>query len=434
MSNKVIYRRRRRQAPAAHDSKFFKRESGLEQSFFGEPQKQAFFQNQHTIQRKCEHCEEEEKNVHREADKKEDDKMVQKMEEKKEDDKSVHRMEDKKEDKEVHRMEDKKEDKEVHRMEDKKKEDKDVNRKAGAASTPAASSAASYISSLNGKGSELPAASRHFFQNAMGANFKDVKIHTGSQAAESAAAINAKAYTIDNNIVFAANQFNTETHEGKKLLAHELTHVMQQSGNVMRKTAIPNSMLPENELEKGLGTVTGHGSSKANKRNYGTSVNVQGSTDANFDHGNFSTERMHTTRATGYGDCGTAACVHATGTMVSVFRAHPTVTIPAVPSGLTPCQQQRVQTFITTVLAPHEQQHARAFNTYNGIVRTAFDYTGCQTADALANHLQPIHDGIENTRAAAANALSDALDPFNGTIDINCASPHTAPATHHPHH
>src|SRR6185437_132737 len=242
MSNKVIYRRRRRQAPAAHDAKFFKKDNSQEQSFFGDPQKTAFFQNQH-VQRKCEHCEQEEKEVHRTTDKKEEEKNVHRMEDKKED-KEVHRMEDKKEDKDVHRREDKKEDKDVHRAED-KKDDKEAHRKADAAAAPAAASAASYISALNGKGSELPVSSRRFFENSMGADFKEVKIHTGSQAAQSAAAINAKAYTVDNNIVFAENQFNTETHEGKKLLAHELTHVMQQSGGVMRKTAIPNSMLPE---------------------------------------------------------------------------------------------------------------------------------------------------------------------------------------------
>src|ERR1700757_4610122 len=104
MAKQTIYRRRRRILPA-HDGKFFKKENGPENSFFGSPAHETFFQSQ-AINRKCDHCEQEEKEAHRTTDKKEDEK-------------AVHRMEDKKEEKDVHRMEDKKEEKEVHRMEDK---------------------------------------------------------------------------------------------------------------------------------------------------------------------------------------------------------------------------------------------------------------------------------------------------------------------------
>ncbi len=438
MAKQTIYRRRRRILPA-HDGKFFKKESGIENAFFGGSSHETFFQSQ-AVNRKCDHCGQEDKQAQPTEDKK-DDKAVHPMEDKK-DDKAVHRMEDKKEEKDVHRMEDKKEEKDVHRKEDKKeekdvhrmedkKDDKEAHRKAEAAGTHSVATVSSYISSLSGKGGQLPPTARQFFQDSMGADFSDVRIHTGTQAEQSAAAINAKAYTVDNNIVFAANQFNTETPEGKKLLAHELTHVLQQSGGVMRKPATPNSMLPENELEHGMGTITGHGSSKENKRNFGTSVEVQGATDANYDHGNFSTANMRTKRATGCNDCGPAACVNATGDMISVFKANPTVTLPEIPAGLTPCQQQRVQTFITTVLAPHEYRHVLAFNTYNGVVRTKFDYTGCQTPQALNEYLQPFHDTIEKQRADAANKLSDALDPFNGKIDINCTEPHVTRPPHH---
>src|SRR6185503_6856463 len=137
MAKQTIYRRRRRILPA-HEGKFFKKESGPENSFFGGSTHETFFQNQ-TINRKCDHCEQEEKEAHRTTDKKEDDK-------------AVHRMEDKKDEKEVHRMEDKKEEKEVHR-------------KAEAAGTPSVATASSYIASLNGKGGQLPPTARHFFQN-----------------------------------------------------------------------------------------------------------------------------------------------------------------------------------------------------------------------------------------------------------------------------
>jgi hypothetical protein len=451
MANKVIYRRRRRQAPAAHDSKFFKKDASQEQSFFGDPQKQAFFQNQH-VQRKCDHCEQEDKKeVHRAADKKEEEKPVHRMEDKKEDkevhratdkkeeDKTVHRMEDKKEDKGVHRKEDKKEDEKMaHRMED-KKEEKDVHRKADAASSPATASASSYISNLGGKGNELPASSKHFFQTTMGADFSDVKIHTGTEAEQSAAAINAKAYTVDNHIVFAANQFNTETHEGKKLLAHELTHVMQQSDGINRKATIPSTTLPEAELEGGIGNVTGKGTSTSNQIAHGGDVKVEGLTTANYDHGTFATTDITAERTKGCKPCGKAPCVSLKGTLVSEFHADPKVKLPTVPPGHTPCETEKIQTFIDTKLTNHEQEHVNAFNTYNGTVNTPFTFTGCYTEAELKKFVQPIHDKIEKDRETAANLLSKKLDPFLEKIGTEectdrpatTTTKHAAPPPHH---
>lgn len=64
------------------------------------------------------------------------------------------------------------------------------------------------------------------------ADFSDVRIHTDSQAAESARAVNARAYTMGQDIVFGAGRYAPETAEGQRLLAHELAHVVQ--GNPAR--------------------------------------------------------------------------------------------------------------------------------------------------------------------------------------------------------
>jgi len=66
-------------------------------------------------------------------------------------------------------------------------------------------------------------------------DLSQVRIHTGAKAAESAREINALAYTLGNSIVFGAGQFAPATREGRKLIAHELTHVAQQSGNISPK-------------------------------------------------------------------------------------------------------------------------------------------------------------------------------------------------------
>jgi hypothetical protein len=62
----------------------------------------------------------------------------------------------------------------------------------------------------------------------LGVDFSQVRVHTDSRAAESAEAVNALAYTVGRDIVFAAGQYNPRTSSGIRLLAHELTHVAQQ--------------------------------------------------------------------------------------------------------------------------------------------------------------------------------------------------------------
>jgi hypothetical protein len=85
-----------------------------------------------------------------------------------------------------------------------------------------------YIHDLNRSGQPLPDSSRKFFEPKFGYDFSSIKIHHDSDAANSADSINALAYTHGNNIVFGANQFSPESESGKKLLAHELAHVVQQ--------------------------------------------------------------------------------------------------------------------------------------------------------------------------------------------------------------
>jgi hypothetical protein len=63
-----------------------------------------------------------------------------------------------------------------------------------------------------------------------GYDFSRVRVHSGAEAEESAREVNANAYTVGHNIVFGSGQFAPETQGGRRLLAHELAHVVQQSG------------------------------------------------------------------------------------------------------------------------------------------------------------------------------------------------------------
>jgi hypothetical protein len=84
-------------------------------------------------------------------------------------------------------------------------------------------------------GSKLDDSARGFMENRFGYDFSNVKIHDNTVAAKSAQSINALAYTSGNNIVFNQGQYSPGTNKGKKLLAHELTHVVQQNHTIATK-------------------------------------------------------------------------------------------------------------------------------------------------------------------------------------------------------
>jgi Domain of unknown function (DUF4157) len=83
---------------------------------------------------------------------------------------------------------------------------------------------------LHSGGMPLDRATRSFFEPRFGVDFGKVRIHTGAQAESSARDVAARAYTVENRIVFNSGQYSPHTQEGRKLLAHELTHVVQQTG------------------------------------------------------------------------------------------------------------------------------------------------------------------------------------------------------------
>jgi hypothetical protein len=222
-------RRFRRHTNTAKEGSFFKKENS-EQSFFsGESSsKDVFFHPSKTnalpsIQLKCEKCEEE-------------DKKVKRLPEKKEEEKKLMRAEDKKEEEKLQRATDKKEEeKKLQRQPEKKEEEKLQKKEVPSSNTVATNFTSNYIGSLHGKGQPLPKQQQYFFGSRMGYDFSNVKIHTDKEAVQSAKEVNAQAYTYRNDIVFNEDKYNPETKEGKQLLAHELTHIVQADGADLHK-------------------------------------------------------------------------------------------------------------------------------------------------------------------------------------------------------
>ncbi|MBD2773375.1 eCIS core domain-containing protein [Iningainema tapete] len=90
---------------------------------------------------------------------------------------------------------------------------------------------------LNSPGQPLDANTRTFMESRFGHDFSSVRVHVDAKAAESAQVVNALAYTVGQNIVFGAGQYSPTINEGKQLLAHELTHVIQQGDRSFNTSA-----------------------------------------------------------------------------------------------------------------------------------------------------------------------------------------------------
>lgn len=105
------------------------------------------------------------------------------------------------------------------------------------------------LDALRGRGQPLPRSVRSVFEQRFGANFSSVRIHTDRRASEMARSLNARAFTVGNDIVFDQNAYAPGTRQGKQLLAHEQTHVVQRSEGIHRQDCEPDRPLTWNDFQ-----------------------------------------------------------------------------------------------------------------------------------------------------------------------------------------
>jgi hypothetical protein len=99
----------------------------------------------------------------------------------------------------------------------------------GAAAGPASGEAPAIVHDVLGSsGRPLDAQTRAFFEPRLGRDFGDIRVHSGPAAEQSLREVSALAYTAGRNIVMDVNRFSPGSHEGRRLMAHELAHVVQQ--------------------------------------------------------------------------------------------------------------------------------------------------------------------------------------------------------------
>ena len=106
-----------------------------------------------------------------------------------------------------------------------------IQKKGDDGGTTTSEAVSQQISASRGNGSTLDAGTKSFMESRFDADFSGVTIHTGSTAVQMSRELNAQAFTVGNDIYFNEGRYNPQSESGKHLLAHELTHIVQQGGS-----------------------------------------------------------------------------------------------------------------------------------------------------------------------------------------------------------
>ncbi len=126
-----------------------------------------------------------------------------------------------------------------------------IQKKGAHGGLVASASVSNRINSSRGKGSGLSGSTKSFMESRFETDFSNVNIHIGGEATQMNRELNAKAFTVGNDIYFNEGQYQPGSNEGKHLLAHELTHAVQQNISVRKKiqrwTISGNTATADNE-------------------------------------------------------------------------------------------------------------------------------------------------------------------------------------------
>ncbi len=144
-------------------------------------------------------------------------------------------------------------DEELHRQPIEEEEEELLQAKEMPGQTPEVNSnVEANINALREGGQPLPESVRNYFEPRFGYDFSQVRVHTDMRAAESARSVNAQAYTVGQNIVFEKGQYSPSAKAGKKLLAHELTHTIQQEANKNIYRKFPIKSMAETIIQRAV--------------------------------------------------------------------------------------------------------------------------------------------------------------------------------------
>ena len=124
-----------------------------------------------------------------------------------------------------------------------------VQRKSSEGGVAATSDVETSIQQARGSGQPLSDDIRQPMEQAFGTDFGGVKIHTDSRSHQLNQSIQARAFTTGQDIFFRQGEYAPQSHGGKELLAHELTHVVQQNGSAVQPKTLPKETVKKNKIQ-----------------------------------------------------------------------------------------------------------------------------------------------------------------------------------------
>jgi Domain of unknown function (DUF4157) len=139
-----------------------------------------------------------------------------------------------------------------------------LQRRDGVASGEASSDLEASINQARGGGQALDSKLQKSMGQAMGADFSGVKIHTDSQADTLNRSIQARAFTTGQDLFFKKGEYDPGSRSGQELIAHELTHVVQQNGNQVSRSLNPKAQISHSPMDEHQSVVQRKGTSGGN--------------------------------------------------------------------------------------------------------------------------------------------------------------------------
>lgn len=297
---------------------------------------------------------------------------------------------------------------------------------------------------LSEPGVPLTRAARDFFESRFQKDLGDVRIHTDASASESARQVNALAYTVGQHIVLRAGQYAPETQAGRRLLAHELAHVTQQSAH-QNTTGIlgmdtgagdPLEQLAEQQAEQVVsGKPVGHSAiasaAHAILQRYRVPGELPCSEVVDWLNANspYAPEWAETRCTYSFnGSLQTRSTTNPDGTVTVRVRGHDKLSVsvdcPVDRPEWNPSRRANRDAEVTAwnnmraTLDAHEAEHRRIGRTWRATLEARFkavdfSVTGTDQADAQQQAVARAQSD-QQTWMADAQAAQSAIDPFRG--------------------
>jgi hypothetical protein len=155
----------------------------------------------------------------------------------------------------------------------------------GEAGMAAAPDLEASINQARGGGQAIADNIREPMEQAFGADFSGVKVHTDGQSDQLNRSIQARAFTTGQDVFFRSGEYNPGSRGGQELLAHELTHVVQQNGGAVQRSTKPEeSKLQAQSIVQGRGAIEGKVVRKVNEEGSKKMAGEQGETPGKYEY------------------------------------------------------------------------------------------------------------------------------------------------------